>query len=257
MNFKRAAYVLSLSEQTRNKALIPDLRKNIETKIILGKQGVEFKNFQLGDDAKISQILYNRKLTQNEIACADGHRRLIQQAVSDQVDIAYFLEDDAELPSSFAHLLDDMSLVNPNPTLCLIAYEKKKILCRKIFYGRMRKFYKCYSIPTCAQFYVLNRSALILLEKEWKKRSCAEVADFPTWYWDKVKFYLAPLSQSAVVIRGKSTIGFARFDSNGSNIAKRIKKYLCIFWLFELRGYMSIGAYIAMVHARLIRGFIR
>ena len=257
MTLKRAAYVLSLSEQTRNKSLIPDLRKNLETKIILGKKGDEFKNLHFGDEVKISQILSNRKLTRNEIACADGHRRLIQQAVIDQVDVAYFLEDDAALPSNFAHLLDDMSLLHSNPSLCLISYEKKKILCRKIFYGRLRNFYRCYSIPTCAQFYALNRSALLRLEKEWQNRSCAEVADFPTWYWDEVKFYLAPLNLSAEVIRQNSTIGFDRFDSNQSNFLKRIKKYFCIFWFFELREYMSLRAYIAMVHARLIRGFIR
>ena len=250
---KHSAYVLSLSEETRTEFLIRDLRIHVEAKVILGVKGDSFAYSNYGNEAKISQLLSNRILTRNEIACVDGHRRMINQAVKDDVDIAYFLEDDAAIPSNFCDLIEEASLFNQEPSLCLISYEREKVLCRKIRHGKLRNFYKCYALPTCAQFYMLNKAALILLDKGWQTREYAEVADFPTWYWDKVNFLLAPSNRAAPVIRQDSTIGFARFDNHTSDFLKRVGKYSCVFWVCNLREFMSLRAYTAMVHARLIR----
>lgn len=234
-----------------------DLRKHLEAKIVLGKNGAEFDFPIYGKEAKISHFLSNRQLTRNEKACVDGHRRMIRQAIDDDVDIAYFLEDDAELPLNFSQIIKNTSLVNMKPILCLIAYEQEKILCRKIRRAKLRNFYKCYSMPTCAQFYMLNKAALVLLDKEWQERQYTEVADFPAWYWDQVEFLLAPSDQSAYVVREVSTIGFARFHQIESNFLRRAGKYSCLFWLLYLREFMTLRAYLAMVHARLIRNLIR
>jgi GR25 family glycosyltransferase involved in LPS biosynthesis len=254
---KHRAYILSLSEETRNKFLMRDLRMHLGAKIVLGKNGAEFDFPIYGKQAKIAHFLPNRQLTRNEKACVDGHRKMIRQAVEDDVDIAYFLEDDAELPLNFSHIINDTSLVNIKPILCLIAYERERILCRKILLGKLRNFYKCYSMPTCAQFYMINKPALLLLDKEWQEREYTEVADFPTWYWDQIEFLLAPSNQSAHVVRKESTIGIARFDQSDSYFLRRAGKYTCIFWLLYLKEFMTLRAYFAMVHARLIRNLIR
>jgi len=254
---KQKAYVLSLSDKTRNSNLKKDLESVISVEIVKGFNGNKHPELIGKINLTISKKLQNRSLNLNEIACAQGHRNMVIKALQDDTDIAYFLEDDAELPANFSTVVFSKALNVAKPTLCLISYDDESVLSYRINHGLQQGFARCMSLPTCAQFYAINKQGIELLAGQWRTRECSEVADFPTWYWDYVKFMLSPLDQKAIVAREHSTIDASRLKIQSSTFINRLSRYSFLTWLLYFRNSLSINAYTAFVHGRLVQIIVR
>lgn len=253
---KQKAFILSLKDETRNLNLKNDLENQIAVEICKGFDGNKRPEILQSIDIGVSKKLQNRELNLNEIACAQGHREMLIKASNDGIDVAYFLEDDAVLPDEFNALELSMNLNVAMPVLCLLSYESEKVLSFRLRNGPFDGFAKCISLPTCAQFYAINKRGLDLLAQEWSNRKCSEVADFPTWYWDQVRFFLAPLNKKAIVSRESSTINSSRLKSSRSTLGNRLIRYSCLTWFLYFRKSLSIKAYLAFFHGRLLQSIL-
>ncbi len=240
------------------------------TKLVESFHSHEFNPFvYFGFNANISNIpnswrndkrslrLYRKILTNQEIACAHGHRTMLKLASQGDTKFTLFLEDDIRVVS-FTKLVNFISTSNrEKPTIWIFPLEAGKYFRGANRFVNIRYFLSRLNIPSGAFAYLVNNSAIKELEHGYAKYGYeGYVADFPTFFADFVDFQEGPsglfqMSDTDSVLgelkeRGRRKVSVYSF-------AKKISDLLFMTWLVSGHRDSGIRGYFKLHHGSYVR----
>jgi len=245
-------YILGLPGKFRNQQQIENSTEFPKIFKFYGVNKESKELDQLDLEARVFHFWHNRGITRAEAACAIGHRKIVNRAFEDSVDIAIILEDDARIPtnsdiSSYTKILN-----TDKPILLMVAYAPQDVLlCRRKLNFQHQEILRCRSTPQVSQSYVLNRAGICAISRYQNSRGLDSLADFPPWYFDILDFYAIPVPDE-LASSNDSIIGEIGRTAQPSNFIRRLYRFTLLAWFVEGYRYCNLTSYIRYVHGRAL-----
>ena len=194
-------YILTIDGSYRTKELISRLEMDdLNPKSVLGIDGRNkskhfFKNIR---HDYLSWFTLGRSLTNEEIACALGHRMIYELIHENKSDWALICEDDAVPLENLSHFTIQ-KIVNEveNGTNCedvdqpRIIHLGSTLLGEQdtIVYSSQLETNKISNAPLCAHAYLINKCAVEVIRSHPKSSEFINPCDWPIQWKDKIIFY--------------------------------------------------------------------
>lgn len=251
-----AVFVLGVPGRFRGSELVERLSQQFSVHIVDGLDAAGPLDLSDSIDQQEARFWLPRDLSLGEIACAFGHRAMIEAAAAADVDIAVFVEDDLPSGTVFDDLIATPQLAGARPCIVLGAFTEASVLRSPSWNSRTAEASRSLSIPTCAMLYAMNRSSIENIATRWKSRRVGAVADYPAWYADEAKFFVLSKSLVPLLVHDNSLVGSERFRTPRSSWPRRICRATTLQWWLSGRNYSSLLSYCALVHGRIAAGLV-
>jgi hypothetical protein len=258
-SFKTEIFVLGLHDAFRGESLVSQLESHgFSTNIVWGIDGrKESRKFTPTELSK-SLFFQNRKISQTEIACTLGHRKMHEVASAQTSDLYVFLEDDVAIEDFdiFRDALNEIYGANNELLIWNLLFRPHNILNLSITKKFHLKFQKTYLIPTSTTGYVMNHKTLTHLIDVYRNHdSIGYLADFPVYFADSIGF-MAATENILSLSDEESIVALERKLSRQEthrNLMKSVLLFSCVYWLIEGKKYSSLRAYLMHFHGRKLR----
>lgn len=229
-------YILTIDGSYRTKELIRRLElDDFNPKSVLGIDGRNkskhfFKNTR---HDYLSWLTLGRSLTNEEIACALGHRMIYELIHGNDSDWALVCEDDA-VPLGNLSLFTIQKIVNEVESSAnykdvdqpRIIHLGSNLLGEQdtVIYSSQLETNKISNAPLCAHAYLINKCAVEVIRSHPKSSEFVNPCDWPIQWKDKIVFYRVVNALFDREGDDKSYIAPQRIKSeSGFNISRRIK----------------------------------
>ena len=247
-------FVLGIETDFRGQSLVRDFEKHgIQVHIIYGFDGRHHQPPESWINNQRSRRLYNRSLRNSEIACTEGHWRILQTAMQYNFEYLLVLEDDVRC-DSLSEFLDWFArLENTGEEMYLFRHRDYRSELENIYW---RKNGLGIGIPNGTYVYLLHADSVRKLLSLYKQYSFSGyVADFPNFYADVLKFRLGPVGVFSLR-KVESFVGAKEQSTSGSKFLLRVAHGIYEFsfakYVFKVRRDSGIRAYIQFVFGKRV-----
>ena len=176
-------YILGLRDNFRGNHLYEFLKmQNFKVEIFWGYSKEDSRELNPFSDSRKSKFLYARNLTWSEIACAAGHRKILEKALHEDIDCVLVLEDDVIVNDpDWLRSQIEASASSSFPSLVLLLTDVRLSLTGrfKSQNSKLEHLKRIHSNPSPAAAYLFNRAALDRIRGLPESNWYGSQADFP------------------------------------------------------------------------------
>jgi len=185
-------YILGLRHNFRGDQLYDFLKKqNFDVEVFWGYTSDDLLELRSFTNVRKSEFLYGRNLTWPEIACTLGHRKILEKAISENLDSVLILEDDVVIndPNWLKSQIEN-SVLSSDASMTLLLTDSRLCLTSRIILQRskFKSFVRIHSNPSPTAAYLFNRAALNRLKELSVDNWYGVQADFPPVFSRELKF---------------------------------------------------------------------